>query len=108
MIATIAKRKERRLCTMRSAVEHVEQLLATYARGHDGRFVVFGSVARGDIHHDSDFDLPIDFPPEREREARGYAEAICMEHGVRPDLHLRPDVSARLLEHIERDGRLIS
>lgn len=108
MIATISARKEMQVSRMRSAMERVERLLSAYARKHGGRFVVFGSVARDTVRHDSDLDLLIDFPPEIERRARSYAESVCAEHGIRPDLVLLPDASPRLMERIRRDGRPVS
>lgn len=108
MVATVSARKEIQVDRIRAALERVERLLATYAHEHGGRFVVFGSVARNEIRHDSDFDLLIDFPPHLERQARSYAESICVEHGISADLHLLPDASSALLERIRRDGRVVA
>lgn len=105
MIVTIAERKRMRVERIRSAIDHVERNLTNYARRHDGSFVIFGSAARGDLTHDSDFDVLVDFPAAIEREARDFAESVCIEHGIRPDVHLASDASPALLKRVRQDGR---
>ncbi|MFN3549458.1 MAG: nucleotidyltransferase family protein [Mesorhizobium sp.] len=107
MIAKVAERKQKQVDRIRTAVAAVEPSLADYARRHGGRFVVFGSAARGDLHHDSDYDLMVDFALPIEREARDFAERLCIDAGLRPDVHLKLDLSAALLERIVRDGRVL-
>lgn len=107
MIVKVAERKQRQVDRIRSAVAAVEPALAAYARRHGGRFVVFGSAARGDLRHDSDYDLMVDFALPIERQARDYAEMLCIDAGLHPDVHLKPDLSAALLERIARDGRVL-
>lgn len=78
--------------------------LATHALEHGGRYVVFGSFARGDIRPDSDFDLMVDFSAASERAARDVAEATCRKHGLVPDVHLKSEVSDALMRRLVRDG----
>ncbi len=107
MIVTLSARKDMEVRRRRAAAERVELLLADHARARGGRYVVFGSVARHETRYDSDFDVLVDFPPALEREARDYAEAICIENGLHPDVHLKPDASPALLERVARDGRTL-
>lgn len=107
MIVTLSARKDMEVRRRRAAAERVEQLLADHARAYGGRYIVFGSVARQETRYDSDFDVLVDFPLAIEREARDYAEAVCVENGLHPDVHLKPEVSPALLERIVRDGRTL-
>lgn len=43
-------------------------------------------AARGELRHDSDFDVIVDFPPAREADAWRLTEDACARHGVRPDI----------------------
>lgn len=85
---------------MRSEIERVKSALASYAARHEGSFTVFGSAARGELRHDSDLDILVDFPADMEREARDFAERACIEYGIKPDLHLASDASRELLDRI--------
>lgn len=105
MIVTIAERKARQVDRIRAAMRRVETALVDYARQRGGHFLVFGSAGRGDVRHDSDFDVLVEFPAAIEREARDFAERICIEHGIRPDVHLASDASPALLTRVRRDGR---
>lgn len=107
MVATIAERKAERVARLERSVASAMQRLATYAAAHAGRFVVFGSAARGDMHYDSDFDIIVDFPSADERQARAFAEATSHALGLRPDLVLIADASPALMERVERDAVIL-
>lgn len=107
MIVTISDRKKRRIDLMLAAMRRVESDLAAHASARGGNFVVFGSAGRGDIRHDSDFDILVDFPAPIERAARDFAEEVCIAHRIRPDVHLASEASPALLERARRDGRLL-
>lgn len=107
MIVTIPQRKQMQVDRIRTAIAEVEPALAAYARRHGGRFVVFGSAGRGEIRHDSDYDLMIDFAAPAERAARDFAERLCIEAGLHPDVHLKPDLSPSVLDRIARDGKVL-
>ncbi len=49
------------------------------ARRHGGRYLLYGSLARGEARRDSDVDLLVDFPAEFEAEAWRQAEDACAE-----------------------------
>lgn len=107
MTVTIVNRKKMKESRMRSKMERVKEALASYVAGHVGRFVVFGSAARDEMRYDSDLDILVDFPAEVERDARDYAERVCIEHGIKPDLHLASEASSELLDRVSHDGALI-
>ena len=92
---------------MRSEIERVKMDLASYAAEHSGRFVLFGSAARGETRHDSDLDILVDFPAEAERDAGDHAERLCIEHGIKSDLHLASEALPELLDRVSRDGALM-
>ncbi|MXW85316.1 MAG: DNA polymerase subunit beta, partial [Boseongicola sp. SB0667_bin_21] len=60
-----------------AAARRIIARLSSHARRHGGRFLVFGSAARGDMRHDSDIDILVDFPPEMELDAVIFAEEAC-------------------------------
>ncbi|MCE6958724.1 nucleotidyltransferase domain-containing protein [Cereibacter sphaeroides] len=76
-IVTLAERKARAKAARVAASERIAAALRAYARVHGGRYVLFGSAARGEMRHDSDIDILVDFPPEREAEAMRHAEDLC-------------------------------
>ena len=107
MIVTIAERKAQAIERLGAAYALVRMALADHAVAHGGRYVVFGSFARGDIRPESDVDLMVDFPAKAERGARDLAEATCRAHGLVPDVHLKSEVSDALMRRIARDGTAI-
>jgi predicted nucleotidyltransferase len=83
---TLRERHDRKLAGYRDAVEALKPELAAYAREHGGRFVLFGSAARGTQHDESDVDILVDFPGRASTPACAFAEARCWALGVRPDV----------------------
>lgn len=87
---------------MRRALQRVRGALEAYARAHGGRYILFGSAVHGFHGAHSDVDLVADFPPEEEAAAVRFAEHLCGDHGLSPDVHearfLKPAVLARALE----------
>lgn len=89
---------------MRAAVDVLRMELTAYARAHGGRYVLFGSAARGELRHDSDVDLLVDFAEDQMSAAEDYVEDLCARLGLRLDMlrhsrretffmrHIRPDV----------------
>ncbi len=108
MIVTIAERKARAIDRLTSGAALVQAALAMHAVEHGGRYVVFGSFARGEIRPDSDFDVMVDFPVALERVARDVAERACRTHGLVPDVLLKSEVSDELMRRITRDGLTLS
>ena len=104
MIVTIAERKDRKRERLRAAAREVCAELARYATAHAGRYLLFGSFARGEERFDSDFDVLVDFPEPAARAAREFVEERCRFHGLTPDIHMRSEASPELLSRIARDG----
>jgi predicted nucleotidyltransferase len=99
-VITISERKARAADRLRTAADHVVAALRDYASSHDGRFLVFGSAAAGRMHHESDFDVVVDFDRERELAAIEYVESVCRKHGIRPDIHTKATSSTKFLARI--------
>ena len=74
---TLRERHDRKLAAYREAVEAVKPLLAAYACSQGGRFILFGSAARGTPHDESDVDILVDFPGSSSTPACAFAEARC-------------------------------
>ena len=104
MVVTLAERKSRAIARLKAGFASASPALAAYAAARGGRFVIFGSFARGDIHPDSDCDVMVDFPTNLVRDARDAAETILRENELVPDVHLLSEVSDNLMQRIRRDG----
>jgi predicted nucleotidyltransferase len=105
-ILTWAERDLRRVRGHKAAVEAARAELQAYARAHGGRFVLFGSVARGDDRPGSDIDIMVDFP-EHAMQAATEAEIICGRHGLKADIWPKGDVGEELMARIEREGAVL-
>jgi predicted nucleotidyltransferase len=86
MFPSLAERKEATTTARRAAAHAVCDRLSEYARSHGGRFIVYGSVAKDQIRADSDVDILVDFPPDREADAWRFAELKCGEVGLPFDI----------------------
>ena len=60
--------------------------LSVFARDHGGRFILYGSLARGEARYDSDVDLLIYFPPAFEGAAWRMAEDLCSRLDIELDI----------------------
>lgn len=107
-ILTWAERDRRRLAKHKAAVAAVRAALERHARAHGGRYVLFGSVARGDDRPGSDVDVMVDFPPEHAREATAFAESACVDEGLKPDVWPAHYVGEKLMARIDREGVVLS
>ncbi len=105
---TLTERKRAKVAQMEAAVEALAAELAAYAREHGGRFILFGSAARGGLRHDSDVDVMVDFPRGLESEAWQYAEERAWALGLKPDLSEKGWSGERLLGRVARDGRVLA
>ncbi|ETX13322.1 hypothetical protein OCH239_10795 [Roseivivax halodurans JCM 10272] len=74
---TLSEHKAHRRDARIAAVAALREDLATYAARHGGAFYIFGSAARGELRHDSDVDVLVDFPETVMPEALRYAEDAC-------------------------------
>jgi predicted nucleotidyltransferase len=83
---TLTERKAARVAFLHGAVATLRNRLSDYARTHGGRFLLYGSAARGDLRFDSDIDVLIDFPEDRLTHAWRFAEDVCRELDLKADL----------------------
>jgi predicted nucleotidyltransferase len=107
-IVTLTERKFRETARRRDAVAALVPVLAVYARTHGGRFLLFGSAARGTMKHDSDVDLLMDFPAEALNEAWKFAEEACWDRKLEPDLLPYRWCKRAFLDHVARDIRVLA
>ena len=85
-VVTLSEIKAAEAARRREAVTALKVDLAAYARTHGGRFLLFGSAARGTMRYDSDVDILVDFPPDFLDEAWSYAERACHARDLDPDI----------------------
>jgi predicted nucleotidyltransferase len=103
-ILTWAERDRRRLAAHKASVAAVRAALAHFAKTNGGRFVLFGSVARGEDRPGSDVDVMVDFPEAIQRQAALFAEEACSGHGLRADVWPKVYVGDALMARIDHDG----
>ena len=96
---TVSQRKSQEAARRRDAAAAIMAELASYAEAKGGRFLIFGSVAKGRMTNQSDIDVLIDFPPETEPEAWQFVEQACRRHGLSGDIY---SVSTTKREFIDR------
>ena len=85
-VVTLAERKAAEAGRRQRAVTDLRRALDAYAHAHGGRFLLFGSAARGDMRYDSDVDILVDFPPDRQAAAWNFAERACWDRRLTPDI----------------------
>lgn len=98
---TLTERKLARLAALRRALDDLRPALAAYGRAEGGRFLLYGSAARGDLRYDSDIDLLADFP--NADAACRFAEEACWDRGLSPDVRPLSWCSAGFLQRIRPD-----
>jgi predicted nucleotidyltransferase len=107
-IVTLSERKAAEMARRRMAVEALLPQLAAYGRAHGGRFLLYGSAARGTIKYDSDVDLLLDFPDDGLSEAWNFAETACWDRGLEPDLMPYRWCKQAFLDHVALDLQVIT
>ncbi len=102
-IVTLAERKAEEAARRSHAVAGMREALAAYARHHGGRFLLFGSSARGGMRYHSDVDILLDFPAAEQAAAWRFVEATCGEQGLEADIMPLSWCDSRFLDHIRPD-----
>jgi predicted nucleotidyltransferase len=69
------------------------------------KVIVFGSLATGRFHRQSDLDLALEGPEEALFEAGSQAFIAAMDHGFEPDIVYLPRAPERLRDRIRETGR---
>ncbi|MXX91133.1 MAG: hypothetical protein F4213_16605 [Boseongicola sp. SB0677_bin_26] len=102
-IVTVAERKAREAARRAEAAGRVMERLRGYAASHGGRFVVFGSAARGEMRYSSDIDIWADFSREREFDAVHFSEEACAKEDLPCDVLFCGTPSAAFMDMIKDD-----
>ena len=107
-IVTLPERKATEAARRAAAVEALVPVLAEYAREHGGRFLLFGSAARGTMTYHSDVDILLDFPEDAVDAAWSFAETSCWDSKLEPDLMPYRWCKKAFLDHVEPDLRVVA
>lgn len=107
MYKTIEARKRDEAARRNEAAAILADRLSAYAAEKGGRFILFGSLARGDACYDSDADLLVDFPAEWEGDAWRLAEALCAELGIDPDIKPLAWCTPGFVSRIMKEAKII-
>ena len=107
-IVTLKERKAAEADRRRRAVEDLRLALSAYAREHGGRFLLFGSAARGDMRHNSDVDILVDFPADVLDDAWNFAERACWDRRLDPDITPFSWCKGRFLERVTPDLQVVA
>jgi predicted nucleotidyltransferase len=107
-IVTLTERKTAEAERRRQAVESLRVALTDYARKHGGRFLLFGSAARGTMRYDSDVDILVDFPPDALDDAWSFAERACFERRLDPDITPYSSCKGRFRERVTPDLQVLA
>ena len=107
-IVTLKQRKTAEVARRRGAVAELCEALAAYARQNGGRYLLFGSAARGDMRYDSDVDILVDFPPDALDEAWNFAEQACWDRKLEPDIFPYAWCKGRFRERVTPDLQVVA
>ncbi len=100
-VVTLAERKAAGAAGKAAAVEALRPRLTASARALGGRFLLYGSAARGTMRWDSDVDLLLDFPDDdAASRAWNAAEAVCRDLGLVGDIRPVGLCGTAFLEHV--------
>ncbi|MGI3899710.1 MAG: hypothetical protein ACRYGP_22030 [Janthinobacterium lividum] len=107
-IVTLKERHRRKLERMAKAIVEIDAALTAYAREHGGRFIRYGSTAKGQMRSHSDVDIIADFAIEEAGRASTHAEEVCSAHGMPADARSVAYASPRLLDRALAEGVVLS
>ena len=108
MYVTIEDRKRQEAERRSSAVEAICAELSDFARTRGGRFLLYGSAARGTMRHDSDIDLLVDVPADVEADAWRLAERLATKFGLEYDIQPLKWCTPAFVSKILHGARIIS
>ena len=106
MVWTLAERKASAVAAKTAAVDALVSTLGNRAREIGGRYILYGSAARGELRWDSDVDLLLDFPNrDATAAAWGFAEDECVRLGLDCDIRPIAMCEPRFLDHVLPEAR---
>ncbi|MBC8129227.1 MAG: nucleotidyltransferase domain-containing protein [Rhizobiaceae bacterium] len=108
MFLTVSHRKLMEAERRSKAAGSLKTILAAHARRLGGRYLLYGSAAKGTMTFDSDIDLLLDFPDETEAEAWRAAESACVALGMEYDIMPLKWTKGRLRATVEATGLTLS
>jgi predicted nucleotidyltransferase len=108
MYLCIEQRKAREAERRAAVPDRLEAELADFASRRGGRYMIYGSLARGEARYDSDVDLLAGFPAEYKGEAWGFAESVRAEIGIEWDIRPLVWCKKTLLERALETTKIIS
>jgi len=106
-IVTLAERKAAEATRRQRAVAELRRVLDAYARAHGGRFLLFGSAAHGQMRYDSDVDILVEFPPDRQAAAWNFAERACWDRRLEPDVTASAWCTDEFLALVRSDAQVL-
>ena len=104
---TIEQRKRDEAARRAAVPSALRVRLEDFARRCGGRYLVYGSLARGAARYDSDIDVLVDFPPEFESEASRRIEEACAEERIESDIKPLAWCNSSFLERALREVEII-
>lgn len=107
-VRTLTERRQAEAARRTAAVAMLWRDLAAAAGGFGGHYLLYGSAARGEVRHDSDVDLLLDFPDARGRSAAWtFAETRCAALGLLCDIRPIEMCDARFLAHVLPEAKVL-
>lgn len=107
-MTTLRELRSRQAAQREAAVIKALGELTVYARAHGGRFLLFGSTAKGTASVFSDVDLIADFGEHADsRRAASASEEILSRYDLVADVRPITYCSKEFLEEIRRDAKVI-
>ncbi len=98
---TLAERKADAVTAKTASLAVLRPVLEGHARRLGGRFLLYGSAARGELRHGSDIDLLLDFPGhDATAAAWDAAGQACAGLGLDADIRPLAWCGTRFLEHV--------
>ena len=100
-LRTLADRKADAVAAKAAALDLLRPVLEGHARRLGGRFLLYGSAARGELRHGSDIDLLLDFPDHSATTAAwDAAEQACAKLHLDCDIRPLAWCGARFLNYV--------
>jgi predicted nucleotidyltransferase len=107
IVTTLTERKRKEAARRADAARSIMSELRGFAAVHGGKFLVFGSSARGGMRFTSDIDVLIDFPKTTEPEAFQFAERLCRKYDLVGDLHSMRTTKPEFVDRVSAYAKVL-